>query len=216
MTTVDLLIIDGSTLFRQGMKQLLPAEFNIVGEARDHGEAVTLINGGVKPQIILVDCPAGTVKEAVAALKEAAPATHVVHLTDSVDAGRLRSALEAGAAGYLTKDRSAEALAQALRLVLMGEKVFPSDLAMLLLQGAAAGPAPGQSHKGLSAREHQILRCLLEGQSNKMIALKLNITEATVKVHLKSLLRKINATNRTQAAIWAMNNGMSAGEIAAA
>ncbi|HYE49253.1 MAG TPA: response regulator transcription factor [Azospirillaceae bacterium] len=208
MLPVNILLIDGSTLFRQGIKQLLPAEFSIAGEARDYREAMELLRNGVKAELILVDCAAASVTEAVSELKQSAPGAHIVHLTDSAELGRLRSALEAGASGYITKDRSPDALVQQLRLVMMGEKVFPADLAQQLVMG---GPREVfQSHKGLSHRESQILRCLLQGQSNKMIALRLNITEATVKVHLKSLLRKINASNRTQAAIWAMNNGIAA------
>ena len=96
--------------------------------------------------------------------------------------------------------------------------MLPSHLAALLISGrvgaTTAGATPA-ARNGLSQREVQILRCLLNGDSNKMIANHLNITEATVKVHLKSLLRKINASNRTQAAIWALNNGIG-GELAGA
>jgi two-component system nitrate/nitrite response regulator NarL len=95
--------------------------------------------------------------------------------------------------------------------VMMGEKVFPTHLAALLISGrinTSAFDMPS-ARKGLSQREVQIVRCLLNGDSNKVVANHLNITEATVKVHLKSLLRKINATNRTQAAIWALNNGFA-------
>ncbi len=102
------------------------------------------------------------------------------------------------------------ALTESLRLVMMGEKVFPTDLSELLLRNnpqKAPMPGPGE-RQGLTEREMQILCCLIKGQSNKMIAIHFNITEATVKVHLKSLLRKINASNRTQAAIWALNNGI--------
>ncbi|HYC05068.1 MAG TPA: response regulator transcription factor [Azospirillaceae bacterium] len=215
MQTVNILLIDGSTLFRQGIRQLLPSDFVVVGEARSDAEALDMIRDGLTADVILVDCDGGSVRSVVAGLKAAAPASHVVHLTTSVDVARLRAALEAGASGYVTKDRTPQALAQALRLVMMGEKVFPSDLAQLLVQGAATEMGPSAGHKGLSTRESQILRGLVQGHSNKMIALNLNITEATVKVHLKSLLRKIRASNRTQAAIWALHNGFEANEMAA-
>jgi len=93
-------------------------------------------------------------------------------------------------------------------LVLLGEKVFPTSLAALLISGPVDNVVemPG-GRRGLSERENQILRSLLKGESNKMIANRLGITEATVKVHLKTVLRKIGAANRTQAAIWALNNG---------
>jgi two-component system, NarL family, nitrate/nitrite response regulator NarL len=73
-------------------------------------------------------------------------------------------------------------------------------------------PSPMNSLRGLSPREQEILQSLVTGASNKLIAIKLGITEATVKVHLKTLLRKIDVNNRTQAAIWAMNNGFSASD----
>ena len=212
MQTVDVLLIDGSTLFRQGMKQLLqPDAFRVSAEARSHGEAIQQIAAGLKVDLILIDVPdVESVKHSFDALRQAAPAARLVHLTTGVDARRLRAALEAGADGYLTKDRSAEALTEALRLVMLGEKVFPSDLASLLTHSPAMGLAPTLTHRSLSQREEQILRCLVRGESNKQIAIRLGITEATVKVHLKSLLRKISCSNRTQAAIWAMNHGLNA------
>ncbi len=94
---------------------------------------------------------------------------------------------------------------------MLGEKVFPTHLAALLVNGVAnTVPAniPPDNSFGLSEREMQILQCLVQGDSNKLIANRLSITEATVKVHMKSLLRKINVSNRTQAAIWALNNGL--------
>ncbi|WP_286192094.1 response regulator transcription factor [Roseomonas genomospecies 6] len=138
------------------------------------------------------------------------PGIRVVILTTDLCTRRLSGALGAGAHGYLMKDIACEALMQSLKLVMMGEKVFPTHLAELLINGRSeelATEVPAR-RKGLSQREIQILRCLLNGNSNKMIANHLHITEATVKVHLKSLLRKINASNRTQAAIWALNNGI--------
>jgi two-component system nitrate/nitrite response regulator NarL len=126
----------------------------------------------------------------------------------------MTNAIQAGADAYLMKDISVDALIQSLRLVMMGEKVFPSHLAALLISGKAGGTVSvdgAASRKGLSQREMQILQCLLNGDSNKMIANRIGITEATIKVHLKSVLRKINASNRTQAAIWALNNGFEAG-----
>jgi two-component system nitrate/nitrite response regulator NarL len=117
--------------------------------------------------------------------------------------------LDAGLDGYLLSDLSPAALVQSLQLVLLGEKVFPTSLAALLVSGLTDNVVtmPGGG-RGLSEREGQILRFLVHGESNKMIANHLGITEATVKVHLKTVLRKIGALNRTQAAIWALNNGL--------
>jgi two-component system nitrate/nitrite response regulator NarL len=207
MQTLTVAIFDGNTLFRQGLVQLLPADFQVVAQAASIEDGLAVLNSGVKPDLILIDTGALAAGLAIGNLKEAAPTAKIIYLTDGVDSDRLRTVLQAGADGYLTRDRSVEALSQALRLAALGEKVFPSDLAMLMTARNTGGPA---GPRGISTRETQILQYLLAGESNKAIGRHLAITEATVKVHLKSLLRKINASNRTQAAIWGMNNGITA------
>jgi two-component system nitrate/nitrite response regulator NarL len=208
-TTLNVAIFDGNTLFRQGLVQLFPADFHVVGQAASVDEGVALLRTGMRADIILLDVGQQSAGAAIRTVKEAAPDAKIVYLTDGVDTERLRAALEAGAEGYLTRNRTIEALAQALRLVAVGEKVFPSDLAALMTARPGNG-AGATGPRGISVRETQILQYLLAGESNKAIARHLNITEATVKVHLKSLLRKISCANRTQAAIWGMNNGISA------
>ena len=142
-------------------------------------------------------------------LRSAYPEARIVVLASDFAVDALRDAMNAGADGYLMKDVSPEALIQSLELVMMGEKVFPTNLASMLLNLDSTPPTL-KSIRGLSPREQEILQALVTGASNKMIANKLGIMEATVKVHLKTLLRKIDVNNRTQAAIWAMNNGFSA------
>jgi two-component system nitrate/nitrite response regulator NarL len=219
MQRIETFLIDSNKLFREGLKRLLDdSPFQIVAEASNLREGVSIAESGLKPQLVLLDLVNGGEDEAEAMrrLRGLLPDTRLVVLTTDLCTRRLANALEAGADGYLMKDLSADALAQSLRLVMMGEKVFPTHLAALLISGRVNGNGLEMpvSRKGLSQREVQILRCLLNGDSNKMIANHLNITEATVKVHLKSLLRKINASNRTQAAIWALNNGIG-GEMSA-
>lgn len=214
MQSVAVTLVDANKLFREGLKALFAdRDFQITQGASSLDEALSLVAGKSDvPQLILVD-PAGLgdVSEVVGAFKSASPEARIVLLSTQLDAGVMARAIQAGADGFLIKDISIDALDQSLRLVMMGEKVFPTHLAALLISGRANGngalDAPPVSGKGLSQREAQIVRCLLNGDSNKIIANHLNITEATVKVHLKSLLRKINASNRTQAAIWALNNG---------
>lgn len=214
MDPVTVFLIDSNKLFREGMKRLLEGSpFTVVGEAANTTEILAKDTTGNRPQLILID-PAGgpdDEAEALRGLRGAFADARLVILTTELGTHRLSAALGAGADGYLLKDIACEALMQSLRLVIMGEKVFPTHLAQLLVAGRqdeGTSDVPVR-RKGLSQREVQILRCLLNGNSNKMIANHLSITEATVKVHLKSLLRKINASNRTQAAIWALNNGLS-------
>jgi two-component system nitrate/nitrite response regulator NarL len=134
----------------------------------------------------------------------------VVVLADQLCLADMARLLNAGADGYLVNELSAEAFSLSLLLVMQGEKVLPSTLAGVLAnERGEASQAPllqGQRH--LTERETQILRCLLNGHSNKHIARALTISEGTVKVHLKSLMKKIAAANRTQAALWARNNGI--------
>lgn len=213
MEQVSAFLIDANKLFREGLKRLLEeSPFKIVAEAGNVREGVSIAEQGMKPDLVLLDLVSGGEEEAEAMrrLRQVLPETRMVVLTTDLCTRRLSNALEAGADGYLMKDLSSDALTQSLRLVMMGEKVFPTHMAALLISGRVNGNGLEMpvSRKGLSQREIQILRCLLNGDSNKMIANHLNITEATVKVHLKSLLRKINASNRTQAAIWALNNGI--------
>jgi two-component system nitrate/nitrite response regulator NarL len=136
------------------------------------------------------------------------PTARIVVLADDLSVEALRAAMGGGADGFLSKSVAPEALIQSLQLVTLGEKVFPTNLATMLLDMNV--PGPQHSIRGLSPREQEILQALVTGASNKLIAIRLGITEATVKVHLKTLLRKIDVNNRTQAAIWAMNNGFSA------
>jgi two-component system nitrate/nitrite response regulator NarL len=114
--------------------------------------------------------------------------------------------LAAGINGCLVVDMSTGALTQSLRLIMLGQEIFPAPAGVLPLAAPAPPARPGAS-RSLSDREGEILGKLLLGHSNKMIARELAISEATVKVHLKGLLRKLKARNRTQAAIWAMENG---------
>jgi two-component system, NarL family, nitrate/nitrite response regulator NarL len=202
------ILIEPNRLFRQGLKHLLAdtcfevgAEFNTVELALEAGETAGT------PDLVISGQPVKDEAD-LHALREVFPTARIVVLADDLSVDVLRAAMRGGADGFLIKSVSPEALIQSLQLVLLGEKVFPTNLAAMLLDMTAVSPP--HSIRGLSPREQEILQALVTGASNKMIANKLGITEATVKVHLKTLLRKIDVNNRTQAAIWAMNNGFTA------
>jgi DNA-binding CsgD family transcriptional regulator len=134
-----------------------------------------------------------------------------VVLSNELNLSDMARVLRAGAVGYLVSELSCEAFSLSLLLVMNGEKVLPGSLADVL----AANDRELSTRKifdersNLTDRERQILQCLLSGYSNKLIARVLNITEGTVKVHLKALMKKISAVNRTQAALWARSHGIS-------
>jgi two-component system nitrate/nitrite response regulator NarL len=153
---------------------------------------------------------------AVASVREGNRAARVVVL--GYDLGAISSDRVLLADGVLTFDITADMMVSLLHLIQKGERVVPRELMQAISErsreerdqpAAMQGPRLGRSQRP-SPREAEILQRLLQGRSNKTIARELGITETTVKVHLKSLLRKINASNRTQAAIWALNNGYSA------
>ena len=215
MQPVTMLVCDPSQLFREGFKRLFQGEeFTVTMEAASLKEAVALAER-VEPVDLVVTEIAGAGGDGIAALRnihDIWPEAKVVVLTSEGAGASLFDCLNAGADGFLMKDMSPSALRHSLQLVMLGERVFPTHLALALAHGeveARLRPMPPVARSGLSGRETQILRLLLNGCSNKAIARELQITEATVKVHLKGVLRKVKATNRTQAAIWALNNGFA-------
>jgi two-component system nitrate/nitrite response regulator NarL len=202
MTPTRTILIETNRLFREGLKHLLAdTRFAVEAEFSTIEQAV----GGVGSSGLVITSEAGNLQR----IRSAYPEICIVVLANDLVVDALRDAMTAGVDGYLMKDVSPEALIQSLELVMMGEKVFPTNLASMLLN-LDTTPSPMKSFRGLSPREQDILQALVSGSSNKVIAFKLGITEATVKVHLKTLLRKIDVNNRTQAAIWAMNNGFTA------
>jgi DNA-binding NarL/FixJ family response regulator len=131
----------------------------------------------------------------------------IVALTNEANSWEIEPGEIASLSGVLTYDLSASAFVQSLRLISSGERVFPRDLAVGRRQQASPPSIePRSDGVRLSPREREMLSHLVAGHSNKEIGRHLGITEATVKVHLKSVLRKIRVENRTQAAIWAMSN----------
>jgi two-component system nitrate/nitrite response regulator NarL len=214
MTSESVFLIDASRLFREGLRRIFAdSTFVVAHESFSIEDALPLIES-LRPSLVLVDIPdsGDVLSERIGQIRAAAPRARIVVLTDTVRVNRLTEALAAGVDGYLAKNMSAEALYQSLRLVLLGEKVLPTDLAQLLadrMMMPRSGGAATPHLSGLSDREMQILGCLVSGDQNKQIAYELKISDGTVKVHLKAILKKIRVQNRTQAAIWAMNHGIS-------
>jgi len=216
---VRVLIVDDHPVVRRGLRSFLEThpELEVVGEAADGKEALRMVATG-QPDLVLLDLhlPDATGSDLIPQMREWKPGVRVLVLTGFASRHEVVPAIQAGADGYLLKDLSAEALSLSLLLVMRGEKALPSSLASVLADDPRTGAAHGASikaQKHLTEREQQILRCLLNAYSNKHIARALNISEGTVKVHLKSLMKKIAAGNRTQAALWARNNGIANGEL---
>lgn len=214
METTVVWLIDAHPLLRSGLRAQLEGKgFEVAAEAGTVAE-IARINGDAQaPHLIILDYAQGC--DAVAALKSMQPQARTIVFAESAELSHLADMFSAGADGYLLKSISPSALIESLRLVALGEKVFPSMLTDFL--GAMRANQVNANERvrvgdvALSQRELDIIRRLADGYSNKSIAKELSITEATVKVHLKTVLRKLGATNRTQVAIWAVQHGLTNG-----
>lgn len=187
--------------FSRGQAVASMHEWGFDGEA---GGLTLLVEGSLKRQ------PA-----AVKMLVAASPNTRPVVLSAVFDFEAMTACLREGAAGYLINDISVHGLIQALHLVSIGQKVLPSTLADELSRdseiaapkpASLEAPLPDQT-KRLSQRERDVLRCLMDGLPNKVIARELNVSEATIKANVKAILRELKVANRTEAAIWARQQG---------
>jgi two-component system nitrate/nitrite response regulator NarL len=148
--------------------------------------------------------------EQIELFRDQYPGARIAIVAGHYRLGELVSAFRAGANGYFVDVMTCDVFIKSMELVMMGEILFPPAFLSFVLdpEGDHLREAvPRALAPQLSTREKSILRCLIEGDSNKCIALKIDIAEATVKVHVKAILRKIQVQNRTQAAIWGMNNG---------
>ena len=204
------LVVDDHPLFRKGVVQLLAMEpsIDVVGEAGNGAQALALVQQH-EPDLILLDVnlKAESGLDILATIKADDPSRRVVMLTVSDAADDLIGAIRAGADGYLLKDMEPEQLLDRVRAGLAGETVIGEALAARLasaLRQEAQDSAGGvrRDLSLLTEREQQVLRCLADGQSNKRIARTLSITEGTVKVHVKNLLKKLSFRSRVEAAVW--------------
>jgi two-component system, NarL family, nitrate/nitrite response regulator NarL len=214
ISAITVVLVGTNRLFRQGLRRLLDDEqFVVENEARDLADLDALLRDGVMPDLVVADMNAchDADLERLRRLRADHDELRVVVLAHQLCLADMARLLNAGADGYLVNELSAEALCLSLLLVMQGEKVLPSTLAGVLAndRGETGNGALLRAQRNLTEREKQILKCLLNGYSNKHIARALTISEGTVKVHLKSLMKKIAAANRTQAALWARNNGIA-------
>ncbi len=233
-TPVPTIIVDPSPLFRAGLAHILgETRFHV----RAHGASIADLPGGIFGRknciaLISLDQNPETTLKLVAQLTQSYEGLRVIVLVDRFCPHDLFGAIGAGAGGYLLKNEiMPEALFQSLELVLLGAVIIPRGIvkmAQIGLPPTAEGPIAsheaeplvqaGPTQTGdravngfaqLSGREQMILQQLTQGAPNKLIARELNMAEATVKVHIKSLLRKIGVRNRTQAATWALGHNRS-------
>ncbi|MBN8281623.1 two-component system response regulator NarL [Zoogloea sp.] len=208
----SVLIIDDHPLFRKGVSQLLALnnELHLIGEASSGEEGLEMAKG-LEPDMILLDLNMKGMNgiDTLRALREADLAARILILTVSDAADDLIAAIRAGADGYLLKDMEPEELLERIVEAQRGRIVISESLNGLLARSLREETqAAERSITPLTDRERDILGCLANGLSNKLIARELNIAEGTVKVHIKNLLKKLKFRSRLEAAVWAIDQNL--------
>lgn len=212
-SNLRVLIIDDHTLFRDGLQSLLERHhIDVVGSLGDGHEGIRLAQE-LKPDIVLLDMrmPGLSGLEVLKQLQQNNFEAPIAMLTTSNDERDLVEALRNGAKGYLLKDMEPDDLVAALREIVKGETVVAPNLTQILarvVKGEHILESEPSPIDDLTPREAEILSLLAEGQSNKVIARNLGISDGTVKLHVKAILRKLNIHSRVEAAVIAVEQGL--------
>ena len=205
-------VVDDHPLLRRGVRELLDLEpsIKVVGEAGTREEALSLVRS-LEPDLTILDLniKGSSGIEILSTLKEEDPSRRIVILTVSDSGKDLTACIQAGADGYFLKDMEPEQFLDCIRQTLEGYLIVDQSMMAYLtasLRAKASGSMPDKP--ALTGRESDVLGLIAEGCTNKMIARELNISDGTVKGHVKHLLKKLGFKSRVEAAVWATQNGM--------
>lgn len=217
--TIRILIVDDHRMVRSGLCGFLKGECGllVVGEAETGEEALARVSE-LTPDVVLMDLimPGMGGIAAIDALRQSHPSLKIMALTSFADDEQVFPTLEAGASSYLLKDIDPDALVAAIRAAYAGESPLDPEVAKRLLsrfqRGASAPTGKQAGHEALTEREGDVLRLLIQGKSNKEIAHALFIGDRTVKSHLSAIFQKLDVTDRTQAALYAVRHGLVASD----
>jgi DNA-binding NarL/FixJ family response regulator len=210
---MKVVICDDQTIIRQGLELLLKLEkdIQVVGLAQDGAEAVQIV-AKTSPDLVLMDLkmPGMNGIEATRCIRAQAPQTKVLVLTTYDEDEWVFDAIRAGASGYLLKDTPREKVIEAVRGTLAGKTFIDPAVAGKLLEQVSSErtKAPSAILAKLTERESAVLRLLAHGQTNLEIAGQLHLSEGTVRNHISAIFSKLNVTDRTQAAIIAIEHGL--------
>ncbi|MCU7934807.1 MAG: two-component system response regulator NarL [Candidatus Thiodiazotropha sp. (ex Dulcina madagascariensis)] len=205
-----ILTIDDHPLFRKGVSDLIDMDeaLELVAEAPNGPDGLVLA-AQLNPDLILLDINMKGMSglDTLKAIKDQDVDSRILMLTVSDNEEDVLAALRVGADGYLLKDMEPEDILESIRKAMDGTVVISDNLTQLLAKALREDNKLTEPITSLTARERQILQHLSQGLSNKQIAKALEISEGTVKVHVKHLLKKLNLHSRTEAAVWALNEG---------
>lgn len=205
--TTSVLLIDDHALFRKGVTQLIQAdaELSVAAEASSSEEGLKLARE-LNPSVVLIDLNMKGMGglDILRELKRIGSTARCIMLTVSDEQRDVVDALRAGADGYLLKDLEPEDLCERLKSAVRGNVVLDAGVANVLAQSFRAAPAPASGLEELTDREREILEHIAIGRTNKEVGRALGITEGTVKVHMKHLLRKLKLRGRVEAVVWAL------------
>ncbi|MFK3960292.1 response regulator [Guptibacillus hwajinpoensis] len=210
MAEIKMMIVDDHDMVRKGLKAYLLTEpdFQIVGEASNGKEAVTLVNE-MNPDVILMDLimPKMTGIEATKEIMTLRPNTKIIIITSFYDDEQVFPAIEAGAFSYLLKTASADEIISTIRKAVQDESVIEQKVAQKMMNQLRSNQKKSL-HDDLTKREKEVLLLIGEGKTNNQIAEELYIGLKTVKTHVSNILGKLGVNDRTQAAVYAIRNGM--------
>jgi DNA-binding NarL/FixJ family response regulator len=214
--TIGVLVVDDHEVVRRGLLEFLGSEpdIDVVGQAAGGTEALDLLaameSEGRRPDVIVMDLQMAPVDgiESTRQIRALYGDMKVVALTSFAEEERVHAALQAGAAGYVLKDSDADDVAAAVRAAHRGEVQIDALVARRLMS-SIRHPAEAE-HRGseLTSRELDVLRLVAAGKPNKQIAAELAISERTARTHVSRILRKLRLSSRTQAALWAVREGV--------